>query len=142
VLVPLVADTSRRLFGPATVRPAALMVAFLPGFLIWTSQLLREAPMLACLAVIANVSVRLTERTRPGLLVVLSLSLAVLFTLRANVALLVRQGCCWGWPWAADAPGRRGHRWGLAGDWWPRSCWRPASGRPASGWRPRPTSRT
>jgi hypothetical protein len=92
VLVPLVADTSRRLFGPATVRPAALMVAFLPGFLIWTSQLLREAPMLACLAVIANVSVRLTERTRPGLLVVLSLSLAVLFTLRANVALLVAAG--------------------------------------------------
>lgn len=92
VLVPLVADTSRRLFGPATVRPAALMVAFLPGFLIWTSQLLREAPMLACLAVIANVAVRLTERTRPGLLFVLSLSLTVLFTLRANVALLVAAG--------------------------------------------------
>jgi hypothetical protein len=92
VLIPLVADTSRRLFGPATVRPAALMVAFLPGFLIWTSQLLREAPMLACLAVIANVSVRLTERTRPALLFVLSLTLATLFTLRANVALMVAAG--------------------------------------------------
>jgi hypothetical protein len=92
VLVPLVADTSRRLFGPATVRPAALMVACLPGFLIWTSQLLREAPMLACLAVVANVSVRLTERTRPALLFVLSLTLAILFSLRANVALLVAAG--------------------------------------------------
>ena len=92
VLVPLVADTSRRLFGPAAIRPAALMVALLPGFLLWTSQLLREAPMLACLALIANVSVRLTERTRPGLLVVLSLALATLFTLRANVALLVAAG--------------------------------------------------
>jgi hypothetical protein len=91
-LVPVVADTSRRLFGPATVRPAALMVAFLPGFLIWMSQLLREAPMLACLAVTANVSVRLADRTRPGLLVVLSLALATLFTLRANVALLVAAG--------------------------------------------------
>jgi hypothetical protein len=92
VLVPLVADTSRRLFGPATVRPAALMVAFLPGFLIWTSQLLREAPILACLAVVANVSVRLTERTRPALLFVLSLTLTTLFSLRANVALLVAAG--------------------------------------------------
>jgi hypothetical protein len=91
-LVPLVADTSRRLFGPAAVRPAALMVAFLPGFLIWTSQLLREAPILACLAVIANVSVRLTERTRPAPLVVMSLTLATVFTLRANVALLVAAG--------------------------------------------------
>lgn len=92
VLVPVVADTSRRLFGPATVRPAALMVTLLPGFLVWMSQLLREAPMLACLAVAANVSVRLTERTRPALLCMLGLTLAILFTLRANVALLVTAG--------------------------------------------------
>jgi hypothetical protein len=92
VLVPVVADTSRRLFGPTTVRPAALMVTLMPGFLLWMSQLLREAPMLACLAVAANVSVRMTERTRPALLCTLGLTLAVLFTLRANVALLVAAG--------------------------------------------------
>lgn len=92
VVVPVVADTSRRLFGPATVRPAALMVTLLPSFLVWMSQLLREAPMLACLAVAANVTVRMIERSRPAHLCTLGLTLAILFTLRANVALLVTAG--------------------------------------------------
>ncbi len=85
-MVPLVHDTTRRLFGKEAARVAALMVMILPGFLVWTSQLLREAPIVFFLALAANAVVRLTERTTLGAYMALTTSLAVMFTLRASVA--------------------------------------------------------
>ena len=91
-VVPLVYDTTRRLFGLEAARIAALMVMVLPGFLVWTSQLLREAPIVFFLALAANAVVRITERSSSGVYATLALSVAVMFTLRANVALVAAGG--------------------------------------------------
>jgi len=91
-VVPLVYDTTRRLVGSGAARVAVVMYAVLPGFLVWTSQLLREAVVVFLLAAAANAAVRLQERTTPGPVVVLGGTLAVLFTVRANVALLAAAG--------------------------------------------------
>jgi len=90
--VPLVADTTRRLFGRKAAHAVLPMVVLLPGFLVWTSQLLREAPIVAALALGANLAVRLSEQFNPGRLAVLGLIVAVLFTLRANVAYVFGAG--------------------------------------------------
>ncbi|MEO5678265.1 MAG: hypothetical protein ABIS47_01210, partial [Acidimicrobiales bacterium] len=92
LLVPLLADTTRRLFGARARLTVLPLVVLLPGFLIWTSQLLREAPIVAFLALGANLAVRLSEQFRPGRLAVLGLTVAVLFTLRANVAYVFGAG--------------------------------------------------
>jgi len=92
LLVPLVADTTRRLFGNRARVAMLPLIVLLPGFLFWTSQLLREAPIVAALALGANLAVRLSEEFRPGRLAVLGLTVATLFTLRANVAYVFGAG--------------------------------------------------
>jgi hypothetical protein len=91
-VVPLVHDTTRRLFGLDAARRAVVLYTLLPGFLIWTSQLLREAAVVFLLATAANAAVRLTARATPAGLAGLVGALAVLFTMRANVALLASAG--------------------------------------------------
>ena len=92
LVVPLMADATRRLFDDRTARRLLPLVVLLPGFLIWTSQLLREAPIVAALALGACLAVRLSEQFNPGRLFVLGLTVAVLFTLRANVAYVFGAG--------------------------------------------------
>jgi 4-amino-4-deoxy-L-arabinose transferase-like glycosyltransferase len=91
-LVPIVHDTTRRLFGRDAAKVAAVVVAVMPSFFIWTAQLLREAPVLFLLALAANAATRLTLRTTVGAYLVLVSSLTLLFTLRANVAYIVAAG--------------------------------------------------
>ena len=91
-LVPLMNDATRRLFGPSAARPVAPLLVLMPAFLMWTSQLLREAGVLFLIAVAANFAVRLGEELAPGSIVGLAVALAVLFTFRGNVALLVAGG--------------------------------------------------
>ena len=92
LLVPLVADTTRRLFGERARSVVLPLIVLLPGFLVWTSQLLREAPIVAARALGANLAVRLSEEFRPGRLAMLGLTVATLFTLRANVAYVFGAG--------------------------------------------------
>jgi len=92
LLVPLVADTTRRLFGERSRLAVLPLVVLLPGFLIWTSQLLREAPIIAALALGANLAVRLSEQFAAGRLFMLGLTVATLFTLRANIAYVFGAG--------------------------------------------------
>jgi 4-amino-4-deoxy-L-arabinose transferase-like glycosyltransferase len=91
-LVPVMTDLTRRLFGLSTARYIPALVTLLPGIFIWTSQLLKEAPILLLIAVAANCGVRLTKRTSPGALIGLALSLGLLFTFRSWVALLLSAG--------------------------------------------------
>jgi hypothetical protein len=92
LVVPVTADTARRLFGPTTYRPAALIVAIGPGFVIWSSQLLKEGLILVCLAVALNLTVRLTKRIEFSYLLGLAVVLTALFTLRAVIAVLALIG--------------------------------------------------
>lgn len=92
LIVPLMADATRRLFGPRAARASLPLLVLLPGFLVWTSQLLREAPIVAFLALGTCLAVRLSERFTPSQIVMLGLTIAVLFTLRANVAYVFGAG--------------------------------------------------
>jgi capsular exopolysaccharide synthesis family protein len=91
-LVPIVTDSTRRLFGNDAARYPAPLVTAVPAFLIWTSPLLREASILFLMALAVNAAMRLSERISVTAALMLSISLGTLFTFRANVALIVTGG--------------------------------------------------
>jgi hypothetical protein len=91
-LIPLMTDVTRRLFGRDQMRYVPLLVTCLPAFLVFTSPMLREAGVLFLIAVAANAAVRASERVSLGALLVMTGALAVLFTFRGNVALIVTGG--------------------------------------------------
>ena len=91
-LVPLMYDTTRRLFGAEAARYAPPLVVLVPNLLIFSSQLLKEAPILFLIAVVINCATRLTERYSLTSLVLLGGSVALLLTLRAWVALVLIGG--------------------------------------------------
>ncbi|MDP9073224.1 MAG: hypothetical protein M3N98_03435, partial [Actinomycetota bacterium] len=91
-LVPLLHDLTERLFGSDAGWWAAVIVTVQPGFLIWTSQLLREAGVIFVLALALNCAVRISTRASPGPLVLLAADLALALTFRADVALAAAAG--------------------------------------------------
>lgn len=91
-LVPIVSDTTYRLFGPRAALWAAPLVVLVPGMVLWTSQLMKEAPVLLLLAVAANCGVRLIDRVTGGPLLALLVTLPLLFTLRGPVGLAAVAG--------------------------------------------------
>lgn len=91
-LVPLMADTSRRLFDEEAARRVPPLVLLPIGFLLWPSQLLREAGVLALMAVALNAATRLREQIRPGSLVAFAVAVGWLFAFRHYVALTMAGG--------------------------------------------------
>ncbi len=91
-LVPLMYDITRRLFGPDAGWWAAVIVTVQPGFLIWTSQLLREAGVVFFLAVALACTLRLVARASPGPVLILVADISLLLTFRADVALVAAGG--------------------------------------------------
>lgn len=91
-LVPLVTDTTHRLFGRAAARYVGPLVVLLPGVFLWTSQLIKEAAVLFLIAVGVNCAVRLGQRFSPLYLLLLTLSVASLLSFRAWVGLVVAGG--------------------------------------------------
>jgi hypothetical protein len=86
-LVPLGFDVTRRLFGAPATRFVAPLFVVLPGLLVWTSQLLREAPTLFLLMVAVACAVRIAHRPSATTVLTLSVAVVLLFTFRATVAL-------------------------------------------------------
>jgi hypothetical membrane protein len=91
-LVPVVSDTTHRLFGAAAARYTAPLMLLVPGMIVWTSQLLKEAPFLLLLALAANAAARLVDRISLGSLLVLALALPLLLTLRGQLAIVILGG--------------------------------------------------
>jgi len=91
-VVPLLSDTTRRLFGKPAARYVPPLVVLLPGLLLWTSQLLKEAVIVLLVVAAANCAIRMTDRVSPGAIAGLAMSLALLFTFRAWVALIMAAG--------------------------------------------------
>lgn len=89
LVLPITADTTRRLFGPGRDRPLGPILLVLPAFVVWTSHLLREAPIVLCIAILVNCAVRLSVRASAGALIVMGATGGVLLTLRANVAFVL-----------------------------------------------------
>lgn len=101
-LVPIVSDTTHRLFGEKAAARVPALVVLMPGLFLWPSQLLKEAAILFLVALAVNCAVRVMHRATLRPLLGLTLSLAFLFTFRGWVALVVAGGLV-----AAIAFGRR-----------------------------------
>lgn len=91
-LIPVVTDSTRRLFGERAVRYVAPLLLLLPGLFVWTSQLLKEAPILFFIAVAMNCAVRMTERFSAWPIVLFAASTAVLLTFRGHVGVFIAAG--------------------------------------------------
>jgi hypothetical protein len=91
-LVPLMYDTTRRLFGSEAARYAPPLIVLVPNLLIFSSQLLKEAAILFLIAVIINCTTRLSERFSVVSLVILGSGVCLLLTFRAWVALVLLAG--------------------------------------------------
>jgi 4-amino-4-deoxy-L-arabinose transferase-like glycosyltransferase len=87
-LVPLLTDATRRLFGRDAAHWVAPVVVLFPSMFLFTSQLLKEAPILFLLAVALNAAVRIAERLTLGGVGMLTLSVALLLTFRGPIALV------------------------------------------------------
>jgi hypothetical protein len=109
LVIPLLTDATRRHLGTAAARPVPVLVTLMPGFLIWGSQLLREAGVYFLIAVALNCAVRMMARTSAGAVIVMVLAVGLLFTFRADVGLLVGGGLA-----VAITLGRRHLAGGLA----------------------------
>ncbi len=92
LLVPVVTDTTWRLFGRPAARYATAIVVVVPGIVLWTSQLLKEAAFVFLVAVAANCAVRLVHRYSAGPLLVLAVVLPVLLTFRSQLGVAVGVG--------------------------------------------------
>jgi len=89
LVLPIMADTARRLFGTGRDRPLGPLLLFLPAFAVWTSHLLREAPIMLCIVILVNCAVRLSQRSSAGAVLVTAATGGALLTLRANVAFVL-----------------------------------------------------
>ncbi len=91
-LVPLMYDTTRRLFGSEAARCVPPLIVLVPNLLIFSSQLLKEAAILFLIAVVINSAARLSERFSFVSLILLGSAVTLLLTFRAWVALVLLAG--------------------------------------------------
>lgn len=95
-VIPLMTDVTRRLFGTEAARPVPALATLLPGFLLWGSQLLREAGVYLLLAACLAAAVRLSEGSTPGRISSFAVSAALLVAWRADVGLTAAVGLALG----------------------------------------------
>lgn len=88
-LIPILSDTTKRLFGTDAAARLPPLALLLPSVLLWPSQLLREAGVLFFIALAANCATRLRNQTTPLTMLLLVLSVTLLFTFRGYIALVV-----------------------------------------------------
>jgi hypothetical protein len=87
-MVPLLADVARRLFGSAAAREVPPMVVLFPTVFLFTSQLLKEAPILFLLVGATDAAVRMADRITLVNLAVFTGAVALLLTFRGPIALV------------------------------------------------------
>lgn len=91
-MVPLLFDLTQRMFGTDAGWWAVVIVTLQPGFLVWPSQLLREAGVLFFLLVALCCAYRLATRATLTVAVILAADIGLFLTFRADVALIVAAG--------------------------------------------------
>jgi hypothetical protein len=92
LMVPIVTDSTHRLFGPAAARYSPALMVIVPGMAIWPAQLLKEAPFLFLLAVASNCAIRLSKRFTLPPLALLAFTLPLLLTIRSQMGLALIGG--------------------------------------------------
>lgn len=84
-VVPVMWDSCHRQFGSEAAHAVPVFLALMPGYLIWGSQLLREAGVYFLIAVAMSCASRLVRRTSVPALGILVVALGTLLTFRADV---------------------------------------------------------
>jgi hypothetical protein len=87
-LIPVVTDTFVRLFPERRITWVPAVIALVPSLIIWPGQLIREAGALLCVAVLANVTVRLNDGGRIRQVILAAVAITLLLSIRAPVALV------------------------------------------------------
>jgi hypothetical protein len=85
-LVPLLHRATTMLFGRDRSRSVPALVTLLPPFLVWPSQLLREAPVLFLLGTILLAAVSLQRRVSLTAVLTMIIATALLLDLRGTLA--------------------------------------------------------
>lgn len=91
-VVPLVYDSTRRLFGEDAAPYGAAVALLLPGIFLWTSMLLLEALILFAVAVAVNAGIRLSESFSIWRLFALGMASVAILGLRPATAYAVGGG--------------------------------------------------
>lgn len=86
--VPILHDTTRRLFGITVGNQALGIFVLLPSFLVWPSPLMREAGVLMLLSIVGNCAVRLTHHGSIPALLVSAVAIPMVFAFRDYIALV------------------------------------------------------
>lgn len=102
--IPILVDATRRRFGPDATRAVPALLVMLPGFALWSSQLLREAGVYFLMAVAINAAVRLADRATLASCALFGVSIALLVTFRADVGLVLAAGLVVGLSLGARRP--------------------------------------
>jgi 4-amino-4-deoxy-L-arabinose transferase-like glycosyltransferase len=79
----------RRLFDGAVARWAALFMAFFPQMVFWSTGMYKDPAILLCIAVAMYAVVRLRERLHLSMIVLYTLAVVALITLRFYIAYFV-----------------------------------------------------
>jgi hypothetical protein len=90
--IPVLADTTDRLFGRRAAKVVPPFIALLPAFIVWTAQPLREALVLFLLAVATNAAVRLSVKVSARGVLIFTSAGAMMFVARGNVAVAAMLG--------------------------------------------------
>jgi hypothetical protein len=85
-LVPVLDRATKVAFGQRAARPVPALVTFVPAFLIWPSQLLREAPILFFLSLLVLSALLLQRRTTMPAMLTLVTAGVLLFDFRGTLA--------------------------------------------------------
>ena len=91
-MIPLLYDATDRLFGEKAAKYIPPLCLFMPGFLIWSSQMLRESGIYFGIALGINACIRLTKKMSFGAIVALGSSVILVFVWRASVGALMAGG--------------------------------------------------
>lgn len=91
-VIPLLHDATDRHFGPDAARYVPPLCLFMPGFLIWGSQLLREPGVYLGIAMAVNAAVRLQRRITLGALSAIVAAGVLTFAWRASIGILMVGG--------------------------------------------------
>jgi 4-amino-4-deoxy-L-arabinose transferase-like glycosyltransferase len=78
-----------RLFGALVAKRVALLMAFFPGMLFWSTGMYKDPAILFCIAVSMYSVVRLREAPSPAMVVLYVAAVLVLITLRFYIAYFV-----------------------------------------------------
>ena len=90
--MPLLHDATERQFGESAARYVLPICMFMPGFMIWSSQMLRESGVYFGIALSLNAAVRISKNISFGAICGMISGVLLVFVWRASIGVLMGGG--------------------------------------------------